>query len=429
MRPPHSRSPAGLEARTVDRRGPPSPPARSSSTHRSRRRARTRRPRPASDSAAFAVVAPRIDLQHVLARRARCHQRADACATERRAHQLPGTAQDGVAGDDARLRGHVPGTGRPDRGLVRKQHQSGAAVHRRVEMDEHRAGKATGERHDRQEPPAATHRREDELEVQCLLAHRCASCLGRGAGATPWNISSLSSRRVPFSPPTPTSVVDGTRRPKTGEYHPSGGSVSPRRVAQVRPSGSDKVACCRPIGAGPSQVGSGAVQECSDLRPEVEQQLDLVLTSRRQQVRHDQSPVVGPESYGALVADGAARQLRVSVVHRRPHAGRRPLPSGRAARTSWHGAPTGTARPTPTGRARDARACCGRASSGSTPATPARRGSSTCPGRRGCRRRRGEPRRESASACAWAAIDRKPCGPPSQRHQISGPSPPACAAA
>ena len=29
--------------------------------------------------------------------------------------------------------------------------------------------------------------------------------------------------------------------------------------------------------------------------------------------------------------------------------------------------------------------------------------------------------RDSASQCAWAAMDRKPCGPASARHQISGP--------
>ena len=54
-------------------------------------------------------------------------------------------------------------------------------------------------------------------------------------------------------------------------------------------------------------------------------------------------------------------------------------------------------------------------------ARPVRRGSSSCPGRRGCRRRRAAPP-PKASAWACAAMDRKPCGPPSHRHQISGPS-------
>ena len=177
----------------------------------------------------------------------------------------------------------------------------------------------------------------------------------------------------------------------------------------------------------PRQPRPGAVQLHGHVGPEVPGEPDRDLSGRLQGVDDGEAPAPGVERHLAHVLDGHLEPA-VAVVPRRPAevrglaepavGRRRPRlrrPQERAARHRLVAPPT--------------RACCGRGSSGSSSATRARRGSSRCRDRRGCRRRRAGPRRDSASAWACAAIDRKPCGPPSHRHQISGRPRPASAAA
>ena len=188
----------------------------------------------------------------------------------------------------------------------------------------------------------------------------------------------------------PTSVVDGTRAPKAGEYHPSGGSLSPRRAVHVSSSGSDKVACRRPATPVHIRWAWASSSRAVTSGAEVEQQLDLVLPSGGQEIGHDQGAVLGPQPYDALVADGPAWQVPVPVVAAAhtcsPSA---PVSSRSTVVAAWRVHRNGPSRTDWSRRRR------------STVLWPAverkysrhsvRRGSSRSRGRRGCRRRRGGP--------------------------------------
>ena len=199
------------------------------------------------------------------------------------------------------------------------------------------------------------------------------------------------------------------------------GSVSPRCRLHRSWRGSSSRAAPGVDAPGQRRTAQAAVELHLDVGTEVEGKADVVTAAV--DLVDDVDAARRPVQPDRAAVPGRRAKRQVAVVLSGPlgdvAAVARPRSPGRS-----HDAATGRARRRRTGPAHPARWCCARWWSGNMTATQVRRGSSTCPDRRGCPRRRSRTSTDRASAWACAAMLRYPCGPPSQRHQISGPPSP-----
>jgi hypothetical protein len=242
----------------------------------------------------------------------------------------------------------------------------------------------------------------------------------------PRTTPTLTRRRVRSraGPPPQLARPDqgsrGNAPPNPGEYQPSGGSSSPRCAVQRSSGGSVSVASradepCDHVSraVAPSRSARTSGPRCQQSRTGTGAPTSSVsTTSSRRRSRRARRHVGGRPASGG----GGSRRARepalarpcVGAAFERGRAGVRGPEEGPAGLRLVH--------------ARHLEGVVRRGRAEPLRHRRARRGSSTCPGRRGSRRRRAAPPRRGASACACAAMERKPCGPPSQRHQISGRS-------